>query len=210
MPVYTIADIFALRGRAILPNGSELLLKLQKEYASLLREGPRHLPVNPQVEYRYQLGISNSLFKRQYIRAHGHIPDKSLKTYKVYVMPKNVAFLEEYLKQVLNLEKRILRLQLRMKTKPRITKVIKAAKAVIDQKVKIMEGKPLKDRTVVRIVRINTDYNSGFQSNYMHYNVLGGRQSTGKLPKREHTKYWYFLRKRGVWEKSQHHPYGDE
>jgi len=37
-------------------------------------------------------------------------------------------------------------------------------------------------------------------------NVLGGRV----LPLREHRKYWYFLRKRGIFTFSEHHPYGNE
>jgi hypothetical protein len=31
-----------------------------------------------------------------------------------------------------------------------------------------------------------------------------------RLPRRHHKKYWYFLRKRGFYETSSHHPYGDE
>jgi len=37
-------------------------------------------------------------------------------------------------------------------------------------------------------------------------NVLGGRI----LPLEHHRKYWYFLRKRGYFKFSEHHPYGDE
>jgi hypothetical protein len=36
--------------------------------------------------------------------------------------------------------------------------------------------------------------------------VLGGRT----VPFRHHKKYWYFLRTRGSWRTSEHHPYGDE
>jgi hypothetical protein len=39
-----------------------------------------------------------------------------------------------------------------------------------------------------------------------YINVLGGRV----LPAKHHTKYWYFLRKRGTFTFSKHHPYGDE
>jgi hypothetical protein len=37
---------------------------------------------------------------------------------------------------------------------------------------------------------------------------LGG--TTTLLPKKHHKKYWYFLRKRGRFVFSEHHPYGDE
>jgi hypothetical protein len=37
---------------------------------------------------------------------------------------------------------------------------------------------------------------------------VGGIAQT--LPNREHTKYWYFLRKRGTWAVSPHHPLGGE
>jgi hypothetical protein len=40
--------------------------------------------------------------------------------------------------------------------------------------------------------------------NYFH--SLGGTT----VPLRHHTKYWYFLRKRGTWCSSVHHPYEDE
>lgn len=39
-------------------------------------------------------------------------------------------------------------------------------------------------------------------------NYLGGRSYV--LPAEHHKKYWYFLRKRGTYRFSTHHPYGDE
>jgi hypothetical protein len=41
--------------------------------------------------------------------------------------------------------------------------------------------------------------------------VLGGQTFTSTPAARQkHAKYWYFLRKRGFWRFSQHHPIGDE
>lgn len=38
--------------------------------------------------------------------------------------------------------------------------------------------------------------------------TVGGTNTL--VPMRHHKKYWYFLRKRGTWAFSVHHPYGDE
>jgi len=54
-----------------------------------------------------------------------------------------------------------------------------------------------KERTITERAKVSSDGN---------INVLGGRI----LPLREHSKYWYFLRKRGYFVFSEHHPYGDE
>jgi hypothetical protein len=46
-----------------------------------------------------------------------------------------------------------------------------------------------------------------------HANQLIGTYLKGKsyvLPEAHHKKYWYFLRKRGYYTFSEHHPYGDE
>lgn len=51
-------------------------------------------------------------------------------------------------------------------------------------------------RRFPRSVRVTDDYIS----------YLGGPL----LPAKHHTKYWYFLRKRGHFALSEHHPYGDE
>jgi hypothetical protein len=46
------------------------------------------------------------------------------------------------------------------------------------------------------------------EGNQIIATMLGGRSYV--LPKKHHAKYWYFLRKRGTYVFSTHHPYGDE
>jgi hypothetical protein len=44
----------------------------------------------------------------------------------------------------------------------------------------------------------------------VHVGTIGGMITTSQRPMGHHTKYWYYLRKRGRWYVSQHHPHGDE
>lgn len=45
-------------------------------------------------------------------------------------------------------------------------------------------------------------------NNHVVTSYLGGKATS--MPLKHHTKYFYFLRKRGVFTFSEHHPYGDE
>jgi len=47
-----------------------------------------------------------------------------------------------------------------------------------------------------------------FVDNMVIVDYVGG--SSSLLPAKHHKKYWYFLRKRGRYTFSEHHPYGDE
>lgn len=64
-------------------------------------------------------------------------------------------------------------------------------------------GKPVNSKRLKAVGKVFFEHNGTFVS------YLGGK--THKFnPEKGHRKYWYFLRKRGCWTFSQHHPYGDE
>jgi hypothetical protein len=49
---------------------------------------------------------------------------------------------------------------------------------------------------------------SAQEDGHIYLSYLGGQSTV--LPAKHHKKYWYFLRKKGAWRFSEHHPYGDE
>jgi hypothetical protein len=78
-------------------------------------------------------------------------------------------------------------------------------------RVAVQRGKDIDDGRLVPVARgswqnqlENYKYVGNVSEGYL--NVLGGRV----LPLKHQSKYWYFLRKRGNFVFSEHHPYGDE
>jgi len=84
-----------------------------------------------------------------------------------------------------------------------------AAKAAREKR-----SKPLYDQTsrLPPIGRVIRDMGPGKDNVYI--NVVGGRivgpMRPANIPAGHHKKYWYFLRTRGTWYTSEHHPYPDE
>jgi hypothetical protein len=227
--VYSISELTALRPTkgalsgpvtpaiALTPRG-KLYFHLWKKYLQHVASTPEPVRL-PSVERKfYDLYLSNRKYKKDYVRRHGHYP--RFKPWRNIVVPSaHVVFLEKHLKIGKDLLRRIDNLRGKL-VFPGVP-VAKNRSSTLNPKrvqaerggngprqppanpagriLRIPEptfGGSKLGKTLVRVARATP---GGFRA------VLGGQTFT-EAPAKAHAKYWYFLRTRGFWRFSQHHP----
>jgi len=168
-------------------------------------------------EYRWDPEVSNKTYKSLYYREHKRSPPNLTKVHKVVLRGKDldvyygkrrpfyvpgVPFGGKEPKPVLFSvrEGRVRKNPLKWVGEPPVFTSSFFARNITRR---FYERRPLKR---VNLVSYDT------KTRKYLVNELGGKtEEYSRLPPAaHHKKYWYFLRKRGRWVPSEHHPYGDE
>jgi hypothetical protein len=231
MPVYTVSQLLQLgEQRPVLhgplrpnqgPNSAlGKYLSLWKEYNDLIVNGPRDMKPVFVEEFRYSFILSNRQFKRNWLRQNGSLEGlKNQKRFKLMVshepmaIKRHIMELRSIKKQLDQLRKVVFGPQALPLPESRFLPKEKQKKVVRRDNLKVL--RPAKKENV-KPSRVNLRVTKLPGVNEVIVDHLGGiAEPLSKFmfrtaPKREHTKYWYFRRKNGVWRPSDHHPYGDE
>jgi hypothetical protein len=216
-------------GLSLTRRGS-LYFHLWNKYLDHVSSTPKPVRL-PSVKRKfYDLYLSNRKYIKDYVREHGHYP--RFKPEKEIVVPSaHVVFLEGHVRAGKALLRKIDNLRRKLFPHPPPSggrPVASNRSSTLNPKRVQAErggngprqppanpaGHTLRcaepsfggsklGKTLVGVTRRTG--NDGFIA------VLGGQTFTSTPANRAtHAKYWYFLRKRGFWRFSQHHPIGDE
>jgi len=217
MPRFTIQELKSLGDACFDQTLSEVTRRFKNRLKNLwIFEGLMGglMPVWGRIIWRFQPDLSNSKFKHRYVKRGGDI--RLLKTLKKVKCQPLVGMRDfdrpwrllpvgaEYhcgtgvwdpVKRVREKTKRRFR-----RAKPGINGPGQSATKPVAAWVRPTKARTLHSNPSIRPV---ARYRDGI------LNVVGGI-ATSFAPAEQHKKYWYFLRRRGVWAPSQHHPYSDE
>lgn len=215
MAVYTVAQLLNLNRKNPVLFGpakpdfdygpkAQLYFRLWKQYNDLLRRGPIVSKPDTRVVMRYSLSESNRSFEKRWIFQHKSITGlKELRRYPVIVHTDHqVRWLKEHVEECESLLRRLDSLRPTVFGQKALS-VPKPLEYIAPPKVdkpKVIRKNPI----TTRVGKIMVDNHGNTIKSY-----LGGRALTVP-PLAHHKKYWYFLRKRGCYTFSEHHPYGDE
>jgi hypothetical protein len=210
--IYSVEELLSIRSRrpeapagltsTRLTKREKLYFHFWKKLQKLLQRGPdpregREVPVTI---HKYSFAESNREFKKRWLYEHKSIRGlKELPRWEVRVMSPYVTFLMRYFRTVKELERKLENLRPKLKTSTVSTKA-----RVIVPKLPVIRYTPkgtVPRRKAVRIERDTT-------MSQIYQTPLGGQSQV--LPMEHHWKYWYFLRMRGTFCTSKHHPYEDE
>lgn len=237
--VYTVETLLALKPvKGFVVHDQKVMnyLALWRKYHRLLTTPPKHKAPDSIVVMRYQLGTPNKVFRRQWIHTHGTTAGLSdLPRYPMRVFSIRVKFLEDHVRSCNRLLE-LLRKQFKslrnegllgrgqvafgppepvalapkpVKTVEIVTPPVRSSAVKYSVRDAVLKRQKIALRQSLRAANAITDSVTGD----IYVSPLCGRTFTVRdkfLPKKEWKKYCYFLRKRGFWTVSEHHPYGDE
>jgi hypothetical protein len=148
---------------------------------------------------RYDFRISNSLYKKRHLREHGSPPSPSEKMYPVRLRGRKLDQIygrkHPYAGERLPFGGKDIRMYIKHTYNRDVGKVVGDLRSRTffcprGKELFLQDGE-IKTRDSVPKTRQL-------------------RVAQKRLPMSHHKKYWYFLRKRGFWTKSVHHPYRDD
>lgn len=216
--VYTVDQLLALRpvkrpDDISLSDQGKTYLALWRKYHQMLNSEPRRCAPDSQIVMRFELGTPNNLFRKRYVAIHGTTAGlKDLPRYPLRIFSVRVKFLEDHFRSCERMRRLLSKVYFRLPSSTARKEYLPVP--VVSSGFSVSKPFSGKKPVAAKLIRAGRE---------TYLNVLGGKSYTvGRYgnyddtwmyrppPVKDWSKYWYFYRKRGRWNVSEHHPYGDE